>query len=525
MATSVLQIAPKPHQSRCLAEFHQARQRDFRAILIYSATGTGKSWIILQLLKWAHDNQLKAILYTHRRLLFEQLANNLFDSGISYGARAAGHRKALSRDIQIAMVPTERSKVLDSEERQLHKADVVIVDEAHLLATGAALTILRKHLQHQGSTVVGFSATPSDLGHLFEILIQGAGPKEGRQCGLLLPAKCIAPDQPAKNYLKKVPYEQVGGELNRSKTLQWLTQIFGRIISHWEVHNPERLPTICFAPGVEESRWIAQHMYSHGIIAAHIDSKGVWLEGQWYPGDRMRQEVIERTKEGSIQVLSNRFVLREGLDMPSLYYGILATRFGSENSYVQAVGRILRYHDSLPGHVYLQDHGGNCWLWGSPNMDRNWQLNDTKEVREYLRREGLRDGSIPEPYCCPQCFTIRHGIGTCPGCGYDVRVRSRCVLQTNGQLVNVKGRMFVPRPLARRDARQLWRSTYFSHFKKGESFRKAFNSFAYNHNKRFGGYAVPHPDWPFMPRHQLDCLRPVNTVPRQRLYPDTDDWH
>ncbi|MTW08883.1 hypothetical protein GM524_13540, partial [Streptococcus pneumoniae] len=60
-----------------------------------------------------------------------------------------------------------------------------------------------------------------------------------------------------------------------------------------------------------------------------------------------RRQVLDEVASGEIKVVCNRFVLREGFDLPQLYHGVLATCFGSICSYVQSVGRILRSHPSL----------------------------------------------------------------------------------------------------------------------------------------------------------------------------------
>ena len=52
---------------------------------------------------------------------------------------------------------------------------------------------------------------------------------------------------------------------------------------------------------------------------AHIDGEECWVQGEWHHNNfRVRQQILEGSKDGTIQVLCNRFVLREGVDAPWL---------------------------------------------------------------------------------------------------------------------------------------------------------------------------------------------------------------
>jgi superfamily II DNA or RNA helicase len=509
------------HQTRVLEACRQAEAEGCRSMVVASATGTGKSRVMYELVRQADRDHIPTAVYCNRRLLYDQLATGLYDSGVTYGARASGYRPALVRDIQLAMIQTERSRVLQDQERLLHKAKRVLVDEAHLMANGAALSIIRHHLK-AGATVIGFTATPVDIGHVYERLILGAGTTEGRECGALLPAHCKGPDMPSTRLMStKV---KVGRTLVDGKWQDlWIKAIFGRVVDYWKEFNPDRRPTILFAPGVKESLWFAKRLYAGGVKAAHIDAKGVWADGEWIPGDRKRQEVLQRIAAGDLEILCNRFVLREAVDLPQLYHCILATRFGSETSYIQAVGRVLRNHPSLPGHIVVTDHGGNFYLWGSPNDERRWALTDTSEAREYVRREALKKGELAEPYTCPKCFALRRSGSICPECGYVATQRTRKVVEQDGTLKDVTGKMFRPAKVAGDKHLELWKRTYWSHYKRGKTFRQAIAAFGYKLYDNTGQYAEPNTDWPFMPIRTADFLRRVRSVPRSDLVPDIGD--
>lgn len=504
-----------PHQVRVLDLCDQAIASGERAMCVASATGTGKSLIAFeQMTRFAMSGKRVAV-YCNRRLLFDQLSRGMHDEGITHGHRASGYKATLARDIQLCMAQTERNRVLEEESRALHDADIVIVDEAHLNANGAMLTILRQHLA-EGATLIGYTATPTDIGHLYTHLIQGATPSEGRACGALLPARCHGPEIPDKVWIKRIPTgeENLHGKLRK----QYVQMIFGRVVDTWRRLNPDGLPTILFAPGVAESRWFSKAMWSLGIKAAHIDAKGVLMDGEWYSGDIARTQLLDRFRDGEIEVMCNRFVLREGIDVPNIYHAILATKFGSETSYVQAVGRVLRYHDSLPGHVIVQDHGGSLLAYGSPNEDRHWILNQTSDEREYVRRRELQEGIRREPFTCPNCSALRYSGDVCPFCGFFYNKRTRRVLQRDGTLREYSGLMFrKPKP-AGPDLKKLWLSCYWGAHRSGSrSFRQAFAWFSKQAWNKTKTMVQPDPSWPYMPTRIVDEVKRVADVPFDRL--------
>src|SRR5690606_27352508 len=85
------------------------------------------------------------------------------------------------------------------------------------------------------------------------------------------------------------------------------------------------------------------------------------------------EDIKGQLVDGRIHGISCRFKLREGVDIPEVYYCILATPIGSLASYVQTVGRALRRSDITPSQICIADHGGNYLRHGSPNVDRPWR--------------------------------------------------------------------------------------------------------------------------------------------------------
>jgi superfamily II DNA or RNA helicase/intein/homing endonuclease len=352
------------------------------------------------------------------------------------------------------------------------------------------------------------SATPLELGHVYKRLISAGKNSELRKCGAHVPCLTYAPDEPD---LRNIGPVKVGEDLTESQNVKAIMRpgIFGRVYKHWCEINKDARPTILFGPDVGGSLYFAEQFHNKGVSAAHIDAKYVWINGQQYPTTQeLRDEVIAGVKCGDIKVICNRFVLREGIDIPELYCGILASVFGSLSTYLQASGRLLRSHKSLD-QVVLIDHGGNYWRHGSVNADREWHLSDTNRILAERRMEALREKKEAEPITCPQCSKVRASGPKCPECGFQHQKKSRMVVQASGKLVPRYGDIVKPRVTEKRnDTEEKWKQMYHraKRSKNGMTFKQAWGLF-YKEN----GYFPPR-NLPEMPKDELSWSRKVRDV-------------
>lgn len=493
-----------PHQSFGISEVARLRTEGVRRICLTSPTGGGKSVIICEMIADEVLHGRGAVLYTNRKMLREQLSGVLDRYGIHHGIRAAGEEEGLDRKVQVSSLQTEHSRVYRSKQWALHPASLVIIDEAHMQKGAVAQQIMKDHLV-SGATIVGVTATPLDLDGLYDELIVAGVTSELRKCGALVRADHFAPDEPeAKMVVRKKTGEV---EIDGKMRAIWSQHVFGRVLSEWKRLNPEQKPTILFAPGVGESVWFAQQFHEQGISAAHIDGDECWVNGNAYASDRAaRDGILGGVRSGEIKVVCNRFVLREGIDLPELEHGILATVFGSLQSFLQSGGRLLR---AAPGKTVatIQDHGGNFWRHGSLNVDRLWKIGDTARVIEAMRTERLQSKVELEPIVCPKCHACRMSGPQCWKCGFAHHRKARIVIQADGKLREQTGDIF--RPKATRsepDSAQLWKQMYYRARNGNRTFRQAEALFFMEN-----GY-YPSRDLPLMPRNEADWYRRVPAV-------------
>ena len=501
-----------PHQINGLEDIENAKLSGFRRICVTSPTGGGKSLMQRDLIQ---SKKAPSALYTNRRMLLEQLSAGLSGDGIEHGIRAADHEPRLVEDVQLCMVQTMGRRL---ERWGAHPSDLVQIDEAHINKEGVVQQLLEAHGEVD---LIGWTATPTGLAGMYDKLIIAGTNSELRECGAIVPAHHFAPDEPDQKWIKKIAID--GGEcgIPQPKRMVFAQRVFGRIVEQYNYLNPHRTPSILFAPGVKESLWICEELNKQGITAAHIAHDGCWLDGELYQNDQtIRDEIAKRSESGDVNIVCNRFVLREGIDWPWLAHGIFATVFGSVTTYIQAGGRLLRNHSSLD-HVTIQDHGGNWWRFGSLNSDRQWELGDTDRTIAGERQIRLREKKEPEPIVCVKCGKVRLSGPVCHACGHRSNGKTRMILQSDGTLKEMRGDIFKPRRKLKttRDLQIEWqhrvRATQNSKKEhvRNRTYEQVLTSFAMDHNWQW-----PSRDWPMMPVKDSGWLRGVLEVPTMELY-------
>jgi len=533
-----------PHQSRAVAEVLLLMGKGEQRICLTSPTGGGKTRIICELIRCLAPSGLQVVVYTNRRILVEQLRAVLTDAGISFGTRAAGYDEDLEAAVQISSIPTERQRLLKRKLWTPHGDGgrcLVVPDEAHANATGAALELLEWHVS-RGHCVVGPTATPIDLGHFYKRLVVAGTNSELRECGALVPARHFGPDEPDMRQFKKLRLGEDLSENQQRKAMGNPDALFGRIWTWFERINPEHRASIVFGPGVQESLWIAGQFCKKGISAAHIDGEDIWREGRAYKASpEARQTLLEDSKNGRCAVICNRFVLREGVDAPWLGHCVFATVYGSVQSYLQSGGRVLRSYPGLQG-VTVQDHGGNWWRHGSLNSDRIWDLRFNAGAVCGVRADRLRQklcarcgsplvgGPIckeccwlneVEPRRCPECALILVR-GHCESCGWDSKDHkpTRPVITTDGRMVELAGDIFRKRPVCKSNRGPAdW--ARFVKYRSGPTkadpnrrptFAQLEALFAQEHHWQW-----PDRNWPWMPKDSVDIYRRVADVAQEDL--------
>ncbi len=233
--------------------------------------------------------------------------------------------------------------------------------------------------------------------------------------GRLVPVSLFAP-----NYFDVTGLARVaGGEFSPSAMAKKQAKIVGDVVSHWrKLANEKR--TICFASNLEHARALRDQFNGHDgerretDIAEYMDANT--------PDDHdnnVREKIWDRLRDGSTKIVCVFGVGTEGLDIPEIECVILALACGSIAGYLQRVGRGRR---SSPGktHLIVIDHGSNCWRFGMPTDDVDWELahniDDDEPFEHALQRKNAADEDAWEVKC-PECSCMFRGGNKCPNCG------------------------------------------------------------------------------------------------------------
>lgn len=503
-----------PHQERGIAQLLEAVNQGEKKICVTSPTGGGKSRLMFE---WIKGYATKTAVYTDRRMLYEQLSRNMTASGIEHGVVAAGVEPSIA-DVQLCMAQTVVSKCVKGLQTVPY-VETCIFDEAHKMGGDSFMEVRQLH----GNCVdIGFTATPLGIGHCYDKLIVAGTNSELRDCGALVPAYHYGPDEPDVKWVGTVKVDDGECGIPLRKRQEFAHRVFGRVVAnYWEI-NPQQKPAVLFAPGVAESIWFAEELSKNGLPAAHIDGENIWFNGELFPKTQeLVEEIRDMLRDGTLAVVCNRFVLREGIDWPFVEHGIFATVFGSLTSYLQAGGRYLRAcTETGKTRCTIQDHGGNWHRHGSLNSDREWDLGYDDRIVAGMREKRLREKKEREPIVCPKCNAVRLAGPKCHACGHQHNTRVRVVLQQNGSLREMTGDIYKARRVAKKtvDIEKEWVSRVRAVCRskkdtvKNMTFAQLEVAFARDHN-----WAYPPRDMSCMPINDSDWFRPVRMVAENRL--------
>lgn len=486
-------------------------------VCLYGPTGSGKSLQAFCLMEWAMAHRTKSIFYLNRTLLIDQTMRRAMEAGMPIGVRAAGFEDYydFSAPMQIASTDTEYSRVVQRNIWEPFKAHLVIVDEGHIQKATKMQALLDDH-KKRGAAVVMLTATPIGVAHMVDELVVSGTLQEYRDCKALVPAIVKSIEQPDLSKVKR----NATGEfvLDGERRRVYTQSIIGNVIERWKKHNPDGRPTLAYWPGVQESVWGTGQFMEAGIPWAHVDATDCVVDGKRAKLTRDRWlEIQERLKDGTLKGVSSRFKLREGVDMPFVYHAIFATPIGSLASYLQTIGRVLRYSEETPDHVLVTDHGG-CYLHhGSPNHDRPWRQWWTlpEAVVSKAHMNNIKEGKEREPIRCPKCEGERLRGSKCPFCGFEHEKSVRSVRYEDGRLKTYEKDHFI-KPRIRKekpDTQQLWSGLVHGHLRKvarGQSTGTSFSQMEAWFFRQFHYY--PPRSLKMMPKNEWDWHNKIHLV-------------
>lgn len=282
-----------------------------------------------------------------------------------------------------------------------HRPTMIIFDEAHHSSAGTWEKIIEAF---PNIPIIGLTATPcrldgKALGDIYQDMRVGPSAEELTDMGYICRYDYFAPDIS----LDGAEWAMKGSDFDQDDVARTLDrpEIYGDAM---KCVDPSRR-TIVYCPTVAYSEKLAEAINSSlgEGIAVHVDGGLPKAE---------RDGRIAAFREGKAKVLTNCYLVGEGLDVPECDTVVMLRPTLSVALYIQQAMRCLTKNEGKKAIIY--DLVGNVYRHGMPTDGREWSL--TKPVRA-KSKSGERELLVRE---CKECFRIYKGNArVCPYCGHD----------------------------------------------------------------------------------------------------------
>jgi superfamily II DNA or RNA helicase len=390
----------RPYQHGAIGNLRASIGAGNNRVLLQAATGAGKTIIACEMIRRATDKSKRVIFIAHRKEIIHQTSGKLDAFGIDHGVIMASHGRVNNHAVQVASIQT-------LTRRDKPKADLVIIDECHLSVSASFKQIVE---HYHGATIIGLTATPirldgRGLGEIYGDIVQVVPMAQLISEGHLVKPRVFAPFTPDMRGIKKSK-----GDYDATQTAKLMDkkEITADIVKHWATSAADR-KTIVFASSVEHSKNIVSEFMAIGISAKHLDANTPANE---------RDQTLSEWRDGKFTVLSNMGLFIEGLDVPAASCCILARPTKSLTIYLQAVGRVMRPHESKTDCIIL-DCAGLTYEHGFVDDHREWTLNGK------IKRP---KDDVPAVHICEECFAAYSKAqhpNECPECGFETPTEQR----------------------------------------------------------------------------------------------------
>lgn len=400
--------------------------RGNKKVIYRAATGSGKTATAASIAIKASRRGKKVLFLANRRELIHQAEQTLSSCELDCGVIMANVAPNLSADIQIASMQTYIRR-MDLDELRFnkwwHKADLIIVDEAH----GSISPSFQKILEsYKDVFVLGLTATPCradgrGLGEYYDEIVSTIDIEKLIADGYLVPVRYFAPHTPDLEGIKTT-----AGDYNKKELGERVNKIklVGDIYENWSLICPDR-PTIIFATNVKHSLSIEETFLKKGVKIAHIDAKTPVEE---------RTQNLSDLRCGKIQVITNVGILCEGFDFPEASCIALARPTKSLGLYLQMGGRGLRISEGKKDCIIL-DFAGCVENHGKLEWDREWTLDGKKKAWGEKKKSKEKEKQMSK---CSACHAIFEGEKNCPDCGTELKRFGKRIETEDAELKEIK---------------------------------------------------------------------------------------
>jgi len=411
--------ADRPYQVASIEDLRQGfREKHGRQVLA-APTGSGKSIVMLDMIKSAIAKKKRILFICERRILVEQFSKHLFTEGIDHGVMMAKHWLFKPQ----ALVQVATAQTLEKME-SWPAFDICFIDEIH--------ACMRKSIKNMMKVfptmrVIGATATPfhPQLGAYFSRVTSVVSMQELVTQNFLVPFRVFVAHEIDTRGVKVIAGEWQKDELEKRGQ-----QIVGDVVADYvrisqEVFGGYR-KTICFSCGIAHGADLAQKFNEAGVNAVQISANDE---------DEYRAEVLAdfAKPDSDIKVVISVSILSRGFDQTDVGHVILARPLKkSFSEHVQMIGRGARPHDGK-NYCVVQDNSGN-WLRFQKSWD-DFYANGVNSLKAEQDKKPRKEPTDQEKDAakCPRCGHLWGNADVCSHCG-AVRVRRNDVLAIAGEM-------------------------------------------------------------------------------------------
>lgn len=383
------------YQSAGLDSIRQFYARGIKKVLLYLATGGGKTLMFCEVLKGVQLKGKCALFVVRGKDLVEQASQRLTREGVQHGVMQGNHWNFQPHQpIQVCSIDTLYAR---RHRRAPPPADLVVIDEAHFASSQSFLWLVQ---HYPDAFFLPVTATPhvkTGLRHIADEVVYPISIAELIEQKFLSPPKYYAPTSPN---LANVSIDSKTGDYKNAELgcVMSTSRIFGDMVSSYRRLANDR-PAVCFAVHCEHSLALTAMFNEAGIAAEHI-------EANTSPSER--KGVLERLENGTTKIVCNVGILCVGVDMPYLGAVILARPTKSYNLFIQQVGRGTRIYPGKENFIVI-DHANNLEDHGLIEYELPCNLDGLpKRIAE--RRPTMcercfffYETEIGDPHICPEC--------------------------------------------------------------------------------------------------------------------------
>lgn len=397
----------RDYQARGLQDIRNHLKQGKKRILYVAATGSGKGVVISEIIRSAYEKRNPCLFVVDNRDIVDQIHKHLTGMGLPTGIVMAGHPNP--SELEHVYVGTVQSVLARKKKGSFdpEKLKILIIDESHSMRTDGMYDKLLEH--YPEAIVVGFTATPyrmdgQGLGVFFEEMVQPITYSELVNQKYLVPFKYFIPWIPKMEGIKTSDGDYSQRDLDDLVEYNQ-TRLVADVV-HTYATKARGKPAICFAVNIKHSLSLRDGFLACGINAVHIDGKT--------PKDE-REEILERMRNGEIEVLCNVGVLTKGTDIPRVSAIIMARPTKSIPLHIQMLGRGARLFEGKECcEVY--DHAGNVARLGPVSDYDTWTLSKKKgELKP--KDDDPTKLKTKKDITCDECGHVFQGTRVCPQCG------------------------------------------------------------------------------------------------------------